>query len=80
MPFFEPTGETDVDSLGRKKVPPPVAKKPRGSGAYDTEDSLLNSHTGVVGIFDIVSCIFLYCIVLCLVFKLYKQQTSPLHV
>ncbi|XP_060604242.1 uncharacterized protein LOC132757077 isoform X2 [Ruditapes philippinarum] len=47
MPFFEPTGETDVDSLGRKKVPPPVAKKPRGSGAYDTEDSLLNSHTGV---------------------------------
>ncbi|XP_053395088.1 uncharacterized protein LOC123524192 isoform X3 [Mercenaria mercenaria] len=47
MPFFEPVGETDVDSLGRKKVPPPVAKKPRGSGAYDTEDSLINSHTGV---------------------------------
>lgn len=54
MPFFEPTGETDVDSLGRKKVPPPIAKKPRGSGSYDTEeDRLLNSFTGVVGLLNI---------------------------
>ncbi|KAL4235974.1 hypothetical protein ACF0H5_004362 [Mactra antiquata] len=48
MPFFEPAGDTDVDSLGRKKVPPPIAKKPRGSVGYESEeDRLLNSQTGV---------------------------------
>ncbi|XP_052774510.1 band 4.1-like protein 3 isoform X8 [Mya arenaria] len=48
MPFFQSTAETDVDAFGRKKVPPPVAKKPRALSGYDSEeDRLMNMNNGV---------------------------------
>jgi len=38
MPFFQNAAETDVDAFGRKKVPPPVARKPRASSGFEDED------------------------------------------
>ena len=46
MPFFEPAGETD-DS---RKGPPPVAKKPKAPGGYDSEEDRLMRRSGEVKI------------------------------
>ena len=51
MPFFEPAGESD-DSFG-KKGPPPIAKKPKAPGGYDSEEDRYLRHSGEVNIANI---------------------------
>ena len=51
MPFFQNAAETDVDAFGRKKVPPPVARKPRASSGFEDEDGF----NGVVSADDILA-------------------------
>ena len=55
MPFFEPAGETDDSSLGRKG-PPPIAKKPKAPGGYDSEEDRLMRRSGEVGMFYFSIC------------------------
>ena len=55
MPFFEPAGETDDSSLGRKG-PPPVAKKPKAPGGYDSEEDRLMRRSGEVGMVYFFIC------------------------